>query len=169
MIVNNFTLTRVEQNEGYSIGYLTSDDGKDWYEAQNLFDKDKLKIEFESNGIITRMSMDVSELWPLGKSVADIELKNVPNGVNEKGMWLFDGVKIIAVATDHVLAAKLKSAKLINSATQVITTLQDAIELGMDRPDDLRDLNEWKKYRVQLNRVDVSLAPDIRWPDKPSQ
>ncbi|MEH4949531.1 tail fiber assembly protein, partial [Escherichia coli] len=26
----------------------------------------------------------------------------------------------------------------------------------------------WKKYRVLLNRVDTSVAPDIVWPDEPS-
>ncbi|MEH5802203.1 tail fiber assembly protein, partial [Escherichia coli] len=25
----------------------------------------------------------------------------------------------------------------------------------------------WKKYRVLLNRVDTSVAPDIVWPDEP--
>lgn len=25
----------------------------------------------------------------------------------------------------------------------------------------------WKKYRVLLNRVDTSTAPDIEWPEEP--
>ncbi|HBE5608577.1 TPA: tail fiber assembly protein [Escherichia coli] len=25
----------------------------------------------------------------------------------------------------------------------------------------------WKKYRVLLNRVDTSVAPDIEWPSQP--
>ncbi|MEH4973303.1 tail fiber assembly protein, partial [Escherichia coli] len=29
-------------------------------------------------------------------------------------------------------------------------------------------LEAWKKYRVLLNRVDTSVAPDIVWPDEPS-
>ncbi|MGS6301058.1 MULTISPECIES: tail fiber assembly protein, partial [Enterobacter] len=28
-------------------------------------------------------------------------------------------------------------------------------------------LTEWKKYRVLLNRVDTSKAPDIDWPVPP--
>ncbi|WP_163823132.1 tail fiber assembly protein, partial [Proteus mirabilis] len=28
-------------------------------------------------------------------------------------------------------------------------------------------LQKWKKYRVLLNRVDISTAPDIEWPQKP--
>ncbi|EFV1974654.1 tail fiber assembly protein [Escherichia coli] len=28
-------------------------------------------------------------------------------------------------------------------------------------------LEAWKKYRVLLNRVDTSTAPDIEWPEEP--
>ncbi|ELJ6731449.1 tail fiber assembly protein, partial [Escherichia coli] len=28
-------------------------------------------------------------------------------------------------------------------------------------------LEAWKKYRVLLNRVDTSVAPDIEWPAAP--
>ncbi|APJ74150.1 tail fiber assembly protein [Escherichia coli] len=28
-------------------------------------------------------------------------------------------------------------------------------------------LEAWKKYRVLLNRVDTSIAPDIEWPASP--
>ncbi|EMG9853476.1 tail fiber assembly protein, partial [Escherichia coli] len=29
-------------------------------------------------------------------------------------------------------------------------------------------LEAWKKYRVLLNRIDTSTAPDIEWPEIPS-
>ncbi|MEE7197191.1 tail fiber assembly protein, partial [Escherichia coli O110:H10] len=29
-------------------------------------------------------------------------------------------------------------------------------------------LEAWKKYRVLLNRIDTSTAPDIVWPEIPS-
>lgn len=31
----------------------------------------------------------------------------------------------------------------------------------------LASLAAWKKYRVALNRLDLSAAPDITWPEKP--
>ncbi|WP_435927450.1 tail fiber assembly protein [Dryocola sp. BD613] len=168
MNIKNFTLSRVEQCEGYTIGYLTSEDGRDWYEVQNLFDRDKLKIEYESTGLISRISMEISELWPLDKSVADIELKKVPKNINEKGMWLFDGENINSVPIDYIGLATLKRKELISLASQNIAILQDAVELGIDKHDEVHLLPAWKKYRVQLNRIDVSLAPDIQWPIQPS-
>ncbi|EKN3981322.1 tail fiber assembly protein, partial [Yersinia enterocolitica] len=35
-------------------------------------------------------------------------------------------------------------------------------------PDKLRaDLKAWKQYRVKVKNADVSLAPDIEWPNQP--
>ncbi|EHS4736056.1 tail fiber assembly protein, partial [Salmonella enterica subsp. enterica serovar Lansing] len=41
---------------------------------------------------------------------------------------------------------------------------QDAVELDIATSEERAQLNEWKKYRVLVNRVDTS-APD--WPDIP--
>ncbi|HHL1887459.1 TPA: tail fiber assembly protein, partial [Klebsiella pneumoniae] len=39
--------------------------------------------------------------------------------------------------------------------------------LEMATDDEKTRLAAWKKYRVLLNRVDTSTAPDIKWPEKP--
>ncbi|MBO1928548.1 tail fiber assembly protein [Providencia rettgeri] len=44
---------------------------------------------------------------------------------------------------------------------------QDAIDLGIATDKELMQLNAWKQYRVDLNRIDTSAAPDIEWPEKP--
>lgn len=93
MIIKKFRLSGTEQIQGYSIANLISEDAQDWYEAQSLFEKDKLKFEFDENGIITRFSYDVSMLWPIGKSVADISKNLVPDGLRDNGEWMFDGEK----------------------------------------------------------------------------
>lgn len=56
---------------------------------------------------------------------------------------------------------------LLSEAAESIAPLQDAVDLGMATPEEEVLLREWKKYRVMLNRVDTSLAPDITWPQKP--
>lgn len=93
MIIKNFRLAGTEDIQGYSIANLISEDGQDWYESQALFDNKKLKFEYDENGVITRFSYDVSMLWPIDKSVADIAVKLVPDGLNENGEWMFDGKK----------------------------------------------------------------------------
>ncbi len=41
---------------------------------------------------------------------------------------------------------------------------QDAADLEIATEEETSLLEAWKKYRVLLNRVDTSTAPDIEWP-----
>ncbi|EJK8625701.1 tail fiber assembly protein [Morganella morganii subsp. morganii] len=63
--------------------------------------------------------------------------------------------------------AELQKQSLLSEATSIIDPLNDAVDLGMSTPEEEVLLKEWKKYRVLLNRVDTSIAPDITWPVKP--
>jgi hypothetical protein len=59
-------------------------------------------------------------------------------------------------------------SRLLSLATQAISPLQDAVDLSMATEAEILSLQQWKKYRVLLNRVDTNNAPDIIWPDAPS-
>ncbi|MEM8140721.1 tail fiber assembly protein [Morganella morganii] len=96
------------------------------------------------------------------------------------GGFVRDGlVKITEKEADKLLApppptkeqsieqAEAKKQRLLSEATEAIAPLQDAVDLDMATPEEESALKEWKKYRVLLNRVDTSLAPDIGWPRKP--
>ncbi|MCV3029668.1 tail fiber assembly protein, partial [Escherichia coli] len=48
-----------------------------------------------------------------------------------------------------------------------IAPLQDAVDLEIATEEENSLLEAWKKYRVLLNRVDTSTAPDIEWPEEP--
>ncbi|ENE0102916.1 tail fiber assembly protein [Escherichia albertii] len=45
--------------------------------------------------------------------------------------------------------------------------LQEAVDLDIATEEETSLLEVWKKYRVLLNRVDTSVAPDIEWPAVP--
>ncbi|MEX9949072.1 tail fiber assembly protein [Providencia alcalifaciens] len=66
-----------------------------------------------------------------------------------------------------IVQAEHEKAQRLEEANKAITDLQDAIDVGLALEGDSEKLKEWKKYRVLLNRVDTSLAPDIDWPQKP--
>ncbi len=59
--------------------------------------------------------------------------------------------------------AERKKASLIQKASAAIAPLQDAVDLDMATEAEKAQLIAWKKYRVLLNRIDVSTAPDIEW------
>ncbi|WP_406705265.1 tail fiber assembly protein [Sodalis sp.] len=55
------------------------------------------------------------------------------------------------------------------AACDRITLLEYAIELDMQQGGEAEKLRTWKKYRVLLNRVDISTAPNIDWPTPPDE
>ncbi|EPL1955198.1 tail fiber assembly protein [Citrobacter freundii] len=61
-----------------------------------------------------------------------------------------------------------EKALRISEASTKISPFQDAADLGIATEEEVVQLTEWKKYRVLLNRVDISEAPDINWPEKPA-
>jgi hypothetical protein len=63
--------------------------------------------------------------------------------------------------------ANKQKATLLHEASVTVSTLQDAVDLGMATDAEAALLLEWKKYRVLLNRIDTSIAPDIEWPAPP--
>ncbi|HHP7603178.1 terminase gpA endonuclease subunit [Escherichia coli] len=56
---------------------------------------------------------------------------------------------------------------LMQVASEHIAPLQDAVDLEIATEEETLLLEAWKKYRVLLNRVDTSTAPDIEWPTNP--
>ncbi|UQY45080.1 tail fiber assembly protein [Mixta hanseatica] len=69
---------------------------------------------------------------------------------------------------ENVTAAANKKSILISDASAIIAPLQDAVDLDMATDSEKESLAVWKKYRVLLNRVDTSSAPEIDWPTLPS-
>ena len=68
---------------------------------------------------------------------------------------------------DYKELATIEKAKLIADATIVIAPLQDAVDLGDATDEEVSLLKVWKSYRVALNRLDLSDAPNVNWPTKP--
>ncbi|EKS3671600.1 tail fiber assembly protein [Salmonella enterica] len=103
----------------------------------------------------------ISEPGPLPENVTSVS----PGGEYQK--W--DG-KAWVKDEEAEKAAQLRQAEetknnLLQMATEKIAPLQDAVDLGEATDDEKARLLAWKKYRVQVNRVDIS-NPD--WPQKPN-
>ncbi|ATG16354.1 hypothetical protein NVI2019_PEGOAJLN_02930 [Providencia alcalifaciens] len=146
-------------------------EGNDWYEVQANFNGDTLKIVFNPDGLIISYSHDASALFPLGGSVAEMSPHELPkNFFDEKQSFVFiDGKVLPYEMSKETLVAKAENTLrlLLNEATIKIDSLQDAVDLEIATDAEIVSLKEWKKYRVLLNRVDTSTAPDVLFPEKP--
>jgi len=75
----------------------------------------------------------------------------------------------VPLPTESELIAEAEGMKaaLMYEATLMIDPLQDAVDLEMATSEEKKLLNEWKKYRVLLNRINVAEVSGIAWPEKP--
>ncbi len=63
--------------------------------------------------------------------------------------------------------ATRKKSQRLAQATKMISPLQDAQDLEMASKEEQAQLLAWKRYRVLINRIEPSDAPDIDWPKSP--
>ncbi|EHR9833752.1 tail fiber assembly protein, partial [Salmonella enterica subsp. enterica serovar Manhattan] len=103
----------------------------------------------------------ISELGPLPENVTSVS----PDGEYQK--W--DG-KVWVKDEAAEKAAQLRQAeetknRLLQIASEKIAPLQDAVDLDEATDKEKASLLAWRKYRVQVNRVDT-LKPV--WPEKPA-
>lgn len=113
----------------------------------------------------TGLPMLVTELGPLPENTTSL----APDGQYQKWNgteWVPDDE---AEKAAQLREADNKKKSLMRTANDTIAPLQDAVDLGMATPEEEASLLEWKEYRVELNRVDTSTAPDIEWPEVPGE
>ncbi|MCX8983520.1 tail fiber assembly protein [Citrobacter portucalensis] len=181
--IKNFRLVDIpkygDASAAINIGslFLESEDGQDWYECQALFSPDTAKIQYDSAGIVWGVINNpvpqrdnvyaVSMLWPVNMSVVEMDISMCPADCKGDGTWRYNDGSIEKIPVDYITAAQREKNKLMVEANEMISTLQDAVDIGIATEDETVLLLAWKKYRVLLSRVDCNQAPDIEWPEKP--
>ncbi|EGI6277012.1 tail fiber assembly protein [Salmonella enterica subsp. enterica serovar Kumasi] len=104
----------------------------------------------------------ISEPGPLPENVTSVS----PGGGYKKWdsktqVWVNDEA---AEAAARLREAEGTKNRLLQIASEKIAPLQDAVDLGIATDDEKAQLDEWKKYRVLVNRVDTT---NLVWPEQP--
>ncbi|MCA1920983.1 tail fiber assembly protein [Buttiauxella noackiae] len=149
--------------------FLQSNEGADWYRSQVYFNADTLKVAYRADGVIYDSDHDVSRLVPVGLSVSEVLLENVPANyeqptVQTVGKWRYVDGRIEAVPEFNVVLAERQRNLLMKSATARITALVEAQEDGDITPEEETELTALRAYRTALRRMDVT-KPE--WPENP--
>ncbi|ELY4585350.1 tail fiber assembly protein [Enterobacter kobei] len=118
------------------------------------------KALYEAAGTWPDDAMEISQRWY--EILLDGQSKGSEITVNDYGQPVLTKPVI-----DHVAVAESERLQRINEAAEAIAPLQDAADLGIATDAEEKALSSWKLYRVMLNRLDVSTAPDIEWPETP--
>lgn len=133
----------------------------------------------KSNGFYPASMKGIYELSPDGwpsdaVEVSEEDYNNLYSG-QAKGKKITADDKGYPVLIDPpgptqeelIAAAEEKRDMLIAEAAIKIAPLQDAIDLDEATQDEQIQLTAWKKYRVSLNRIDISSPQEIVWPGQP--
>ncbi|EBE6211530.1 tail fiber assembly protein [Salmonella enterica] len=110
----------------------------------------------------TGNQMYISEPGPLPENATSVS----PGGGYKKWdsktqVWANDEA---AEAAARLREAEGTKNRLLQIASEKIAPLQDAVDLGIATDDEKAQLDEWKKYRVLVNRVDTT---NPVWPEQP--
>lgn len=155
--------------EDFNVIYLKSEDGQDWYECQKSFNSGTIKVMYDFNNVIRSISGDVSAFNPDGMSVAEVNY--LPDSCDISGKWQYINGAIVSreyTKGELVVQAERRKEELLVLASNNIAPLQDAVDLDEATLEEIERLKAWKKYRMQANRIDPTIAPDIEWPAQPA-
>lgn len=123
-----------------------------------------------------KLLFKASDAWPIDAvAVTDDEYFQLLNGqsdgliitADEEGHPVLTHPPALTLTELNAQAAE-KRDQLMALAATAIAPLQDAVDIGDATDAETALLNAWKKYRVALNRLDLSAAPDIDWPQIPA-
>lgn len=102
----------------------------------------------------------VKNLGPLSEELT-ISAPSTPYDKWDGETWVTDAAAAQAAAKAE---AEFQRSLLLNTANAEIAWRQDAVDVGESTEDETAALTTWKKYRIQLMRVDLT-KPE--WPQPP--
>lgn len=111
----------------------------------------------------TKQPRTITELGALSENETLLSPTST-HDVWDNDKWVADPDAEAAAA---LAAATAKRNALLAEANQCIAVLSDAVDLGMATADEQAAYNAWRRYRVELTRLDLTVTP-IAWPEKPA-
>lgn len=144
------------------VGFCRDEQGRDWYELRDGFQKDTFKVVYSGTTIIGT-SQDAMELNPLNASV--IELESLPEDYDnlQAHFWrIVDGVMERDVETYR---AAIES-RLQTAASELALLSTDA-NLGI--PVDEEYLAQLRAYYRALRALDPNLCERMVFPERPTK
>lgn len=155
-VVADAYLDKPELPTKSDLAIIRSVDEKSWLHVTDYRTKTAYSTE-------TRQPTEINFIGDLPTTLTLLEPQTEFDVWNGK-KWVTD---IEAQKASFIAIADNEKAQHLQEANSTITYLQDSIDVGLDDDNYELKLKDWKKYRVLLNRIDTSTAPDIEWPVKP--
>lgn len=166
----NIKMTRQVLEEGLPLPvlYFEDENGTDWYELRDReWQGENCFIAVGADGFVSTWAENPNFLTlSEGVSIYEMDSAALPEDISTLAYRYQDGQFIPFVQPAAEVAEQRKSA-LLSQAADAIAPLQDAVDIDDVTDAERERLKAWKTFRVALNRLDLSAAPDIDWPAVP--
>ncbi|HBR1086188.1 TPA: tail fiber assembly protein [Klebsiella pneumoniae] len=143
-----------EKNEGYAV--CRNSAGTAWEQVEDYRGKTLYRVSDQTQAVMY-VPGEVPEGYTL---LAPDSAYDVWNGES----WVTDNDKKNAALA--VTVAQQKTS-LLSRANNEIAWLQDAVDLNQATESEAQRLNDWKTYRIALNRTDLTDPASVSWPSVP--
>ncbi|EPP7647443.1 MULTISPECIES: tail fiber assembly protein [Citrobacter] len=161
------TTDRPKIIDGQNVLFLQDDKGNDWYDVIELFDESKtLKIGYDDDGAVRTFSTNIHAFFPVNLSVAELPATKDNLRVTLGDDWFYKDGKLQQIR-NHLADAEAERDRRMAKATARIDWLEAAQKDGDISADEETELAALRAYRTALRRLDLTTAPDVKWPEYP--
>ncbi|MDX6979205.1 tail fiber assembly protein [Citrobacter portucalensis] len=161
------TTDRPKIIDGQNVMFLQDDKGNDWYDVVDLFDESKtLKIGYDDDGAVRTFSTNIHAFFPVNLSVAELPATKDNLRVTLGDDWFYKDGKLQQIR-NHLADAEAERDRRMAKATARIDWLEAAQKDGDISADEETELAALRAYRTALRRLDLTTAPDVKWPEYP--
>lgn len=170
MQLTNFKMYEKEGGNPNSL-YMMSDEGMDWYESRELFDINKAKFMYDTDGLIVSASYNIYDLVPLGFSVSEIDYDG---NIDKLYGMIYDGNTIheyVETKEEKIERLKNELANLKYAAIQELGHLKTAMDLELATDEEAVLFVKLKDYVTQLNSIKPAdmIKKTFSFPVKPEK
>ncbi|EIC4862385.1 tail fiber assembly protein, partial [Shigella flexneri] len=86
---NPKTAEQYQMTKRYSVTWLFSEDGKNWYEELKNFASDTIKIAYTGDGRVVWVGKDVTGIEPRNASVIEVPDITANRRITAPGYWFY--------------------------------------------------------------------------------
>lgn len=155
--------------KSHGLIFLFDDEGREWYASQRSFSAKTIKVAYDKNNVIRSVSRDVSALWPVNMSVAEVEDNDLHRIVDISGDWKYKDGKLIHISPDTD-QEQLESQRVFlrEEAIKKITPYMFRLLLKKELPESKKKaVDEWLEYISKLDAIELKTSGETEWPVMP--
>ncbi|HCO7804470.1 TPA: tail fiber assembly protein [Escherichia coli] len=167
---NPKTAEQYQMTKRHSIVWLFSEDGKNWYEEQNNFASDTIKVAYNERGRVVWVGKDVTGIEPTNVSIIELPDITTNRRITVSGYWFYRNDEFVF---DYKLKAEDERDAQLQRVRIMTSEWEKDLLLGLISDEDREKLKAYRIYAKSLQAMDFSPITDkasynaIEWPVSP--